>query len=109
MRPLRPSAMGLRLPIPRDQVAAFCETYGIRKFSPFGSVTRDDFGPDSDVDVLAEFQPGARFTLIDLMAMQRELTAIVGRRAEIFEFRSLRLWMPEEVAGSMEPFHESPD
>ena len=101
--------MSPRLPIPRDKVAAFCRKHGIRKFSLFGSVIRDDFGPDSDVDVLAEFKAGTRFTLIDLMAMQRELTQIVGRKAEIFEFRSLRPWMQEEVAGSMELFHESPD
>ena len=101
--------MSPRLSIPRDRVAAFCRKHGIRKFSLFGSVIRDDFGPDSDVDVLAEFKPGTRFTLIDLMAMQRELTEIVGRKAEIFEFRSLRPWMQEEVAGSMELFHESPD
>ena len=43
------------------------------------------------------------------MAMQRELTEIVGTKAEIFEFRSLRPWMQEEVAGSRELFHESPD
>ena len=101
--------MSPRLPIPRDKVAAFCKKHGIQKFSLFGSVLRDDFGPESDVDVLAEFEPGARFTLIDLMAMQRELTEIVGRKAEIFEFRSLRPWMQEAVAGSMELFHESSD
>ena len=52
--------MGPRLSIPRDKVAAFCRKHGIRKLSLFGSVIRDDFGPDSDVDVLAEFKPGAR-------------------------------------------------
>ena len=94
--------MSPRLPIPRDQVAAFCKKHGIRKFSLFGSVLRDDFGPDSDVDVLAEFEPDVRFTLIDLVGMQNELSAIVGRKTEIFEFRSPRPWMQEEVADSME-------
>ena len=73
--------MSPRLPIPRDKIATFCRKHGIRKFSLFGSVIREDFGPESDVDVLAEFKPGVRFTLIDLMAMQRELTEIVGRKA----------------------------
>lgn len=77
--------MSPRLPIPRDQVAAFCKKHGIRKFSLFGSVLRDDFGPDSDVDVLAEFEPDVRFTLIDLVGMQNELSAIVGRKTEIFD------------------------
>ena len=99
----------LRLPISRDKIAAFCEKNEIRKFSLFGSVLRDDFGPESDVDALAEFKPGVRFGLFELMDMQDELSAIVGRRAEIFEFRSLRPWMQEEVAGTMELFYESPD
>ena len=61
------------------------------------------------MDVLAEFRPEVRFGLFELMDMQDELSAIVGRRAEIFEFRSLRPWMQEEVAGTMELFYESPD
>lgn len=101
--------MSLRLFIPRDTVAAFCKKHGIRKFSLLGSVIRDDFGTESDADILADFKPGTRFTLIDLMAMQRELREIVGRKAEIFEFPSLRPWMQEPVAESMELFHESLD
>lgn len=101
--------MSPRLPIPRDAIAAFCKKHGIRKFALFGSVLRDDFGPKSDVDVVAEFKPGVRFTLFDLVDMQDELSAIMGRKAEIFEFRALRPWMQEEVAGSMELFYESPE
>ena len=101
--------MSPRLPIPRDAIAAFCRKHGIRKFSLFGSVLRDDFGPDSDVDVAAEFRPEARFGLFELVDMQDELTAIVGRKAELFEFRALRPWMQEEVARSMEVLFESKD
>ena len=101
--------MSSRLPIPRDAIAAFCRKHGIRKFSLFGSVLRDDFGPESDVDVVAEFRPEARFGLFELVDMQDELSAIVGRKAEIFEFRALRPWMREEVAKSMEVFYESSD
>ena len=100
--------MSLRLPIPRDAIAAFCRKHGIRKFSLFGSVLRDDFSPDSDVDVVAEFRPDARFGLFELVDMQDELSEIVGRKADIHEFRSLRPWMQEEVARSMELFYESP-
>lgn len=101
--------MSPRLPIPRDEIAAFCQKHGIRKFALFGSVIRDDFGPESDVDVVAEFRPEARFGLFELVDMQDELTAIVGRKAELFEFRALRPWMQEEVAKSMEVFYESSD
>lgn len=101
--------MSPRLPIPREQVVAFCRKHGIRKFCLFGSVLRDDFRPDSDVDAVAEFRPEVRFGLFELVDMQDELTAIVGRKAEIFEFRALRPWMQEEVARSMEVFYESPE
>lgn len=101
--------MSPRLPIPRDAIAAFCRKHGIRKFSLFGSVLRDDFGPESDVDVAAEFEPGVRFTLFDLVDMQDELSAIMGRKADIHEFRGFRPWMQEEVARSMEVFYESKD
>ena len=101
--------MSPRLHIPRDKVAAFCRKHRIRRFSLFGSVLRDDFGPDSDVDVVAEFTPDARFGLFELVDMQDELSAIVGRKADIHEFRSLRPWMQEEVAASMELFYEAPE
>ena len=70
----------LRLPISHDKIAAFCEKNGIRKFSLFGSILRDDFGPESDVDVVAEFRPGVRFSLFDLVDMEDELSKIVGRK-----------------------------
>lgn len=101
--------MSPRLPIPRDAIAAFCRKHGIRKFSLFGSVLRDDFGPESDVDVAAEFEPEVRFTLFNLVDMQDELSAIMGRKADIHEFRGFRPWMQEEVTRSMEVLYESKD
>ena len=50
--------MSPRIPIDRERIAAFCRRHHIRKLALFGSVLRDDFGPDSDVDVLVEFEPG---------------------------------------------------
>ena len=47
-----------RVELPMERIAAFCQKYGVAEFSLFGSVLRDDFGPDSDVDVLVEFEPG---------------------------------------------------
>lgn len=101
--------MSPRLAISRDAIAAFCRKHGIRRFSLFGSVLRDDFGPDSDVDVLAEFKPEVRYSLFDLVDMEDELSGIVGRKAEIVEFEALRPWMQEAVAGSMELFYELPE
>lgn len=68
--------------VPRDGLAEFCRTHRIRKLSFFGSVLRDDFGPESDVDVLVEFEPGAR-TGFAFFGMQDELSRILGRRVDL--------------------------
>ena len=64
--------------VPRDRIEDFCRRHHIRKLALFGSVLRSDFGPDSDVDVLVEFEqgfvPGLRF-----FAMERELSSILNR------------------------------
>ena len=99
--------MSSRLPIPQGEIAAFCRKHGIRKFSLFGSVLRDDFGPDSDVDVVVEFRPDVRFGLFELVDMEDELSQIVGRKTDIHEFQALRPWMQKEVAGSLELIYES--
>ena len=72
--------MRSRIPISPIAVAAFCEKNQIRRFSVFGSVLRQDFGPESDVDVLVEFAPEARVGYIRLAGMERELSGILGRR-----------------------------
>jgi predicted nucleotidyltransferase len=74
-----------RITIPADRLAEFCRRNHIRQLSLFGSVLRDDFGPDSDVDVLVEFEPEAQVSLFDLAAMQNELRAIIGREVDLVE------------------------
>jgi predicted nucleotidyltransferase len=69
--------------IPRDAIADFCRRNGIKRLSLFGSVLRDDFRPDSDVDMLVEFEPGHRAGLFSLLAMQIELTELVGRQVDL--------------------------
>lgn len=64
----------------QQAVARFCQKHHIRKMSLFGSVLRPDFGPDSDIDVLVEFEEGHVPGLFRLMAMQRELSEIIGGR-----------------------------
>ena len=65
--------------IPQDRLAEFCRRYHIRKLSLFGSVITGDFGPDSDVDVLVEFEPG-HVPGLALIRMQDELAAFLGGR-----------------------------
>lgn len=72
--------MNPKLSIPREQIAAFCREHGIRRFAIFGSALRDDYAPDSDVDVLVEFEPDHIPTLFDLAGMEQELSALLGGR-----------------------------
>ena len=72
-----------RMDLPRDQIADFCRRWKITEFSLFGSVLRDDFRPDSDIDVLVSFSPEAHWSLFDLAAMEEELEALLGRRVDL--------------------------
>ena len=71
-----------RIDIPQDKIVEFCRRHHIRRLALFGSVLRDDFGPDSDVDVLVEFEPGTRVGL-RFFDMQLELSEILGRKADL--------------------------
>ena len=72
-----------KISIPKDRIAEFCKRNRVRKLSLFGSVLRKDFGPDSDVDFLVEFEPGARIGLIRLSGLEIELGNIVGRKVDL--------------------------
>lgn len=73
--------------VTREQIAAFCEEWKITQFGLFGSVLRDDFGPESDVDVLASFAPGAGPKLRALLDMEDELARMFGRHVDLVERR----------------------
>ncbi|MEW6750412.1 MAG: nucleotidyltransferase family protein [Candidatus Latescibacterota bacterium] len=77
--------MSPRVRLPQQAIAAFCRRWSIVELSLFGSVLREDFGPDSDVDVLVRFAPQARHTLFDLVHMQQELGALLGRQVDLVE------------------------
>jgi hypothetical protein len=64
----------------KEQIAAFCRKHRIRRLALFGSVLRQDFPPDSDVDVLVEFEPGSVPGLFGIARMERELSALLGGR-----------------------------
>ena len=73
----------VRVRLPKKEIAEFCMRNRIRRLSLFGSVLREDFGPESDVDVLVEFEPGTRIGLIRLSSLEMELTRILGRRVDL--------------------------
>lgn len=72
-----------KIEVPKSELSKFCRKNNIRRLSLFGSVLRDDFGPDSDVDVLVEFQPGTRIGLIQLTRLEIELSGILGRKVDL--------------------------
>lgn len=71
--------------LPLDKIAEFCHKWQIAEFALFGSVLRDDFRPDSDLDVLVTFTANAPWDLIDLVKMQQELEQIVRREVDLLE------------------------
>ncbi len=75
--------------ISQDLIAAFCQRWGIRELALFGSVLRDDFSHESDIDVLVAFEPGTKHTIGDLMAMEDELETIFGRKVDLGTRRSV--------------------
>lgn len=85
-----------RIDVNHEDLAAFCRKHHIRKLSFFGSVTRPDFKPESDVDVLVEFEhnhvPGLAF-----FEMQEELTSLLGRRVDLHTPRSLSPYFRHQV------------
>ncbi len=78
-----------RVSINRDAITAFCQRWRIAELAFFGSVLRDDFRPDSDIDVLVAFDPAARWSLFDHQTMEEELSGIVGRRVDLVSRRGL--------------------
>jgi len=79
-----------RLGVKAGPIEAFCRKWGIRELSLFGSLLRDDFRPDSDVDLLVVFAPGERWDLWDIMAMEAELQRLFGRKVDLVEKRALK-------------------
>ena len=87
----------------KEWLADFCERHRVHKLSFFGSFTRDDFGPESDIDVLVEFQPEAGVGFFELFDMEDELSALMGgRRVEINTPNSLSKYFRDEVLAEAE-------
>lgn len=74
-----------RIAVPQEQIAEFCRRHRIRKLALFGSVLRDDFGPESDVDVLVEFEPGVPITWEDRERMKSKLREMFGRDVDLVD------------------------
>jgi predicted nucleotidyltransferase len=83
----------------KEKLRDFCRKWKVTEFSLFGSVVRDDFGPDSDVDVLVTFEEDARWTLFDVTDMRDELRTLFGRPVDLLTRRA--------VEGSLNPIRKT--
>jgi hypothetical protein len=72
----------MKIEVPKKEIAVFCRRNHIRRLAFFGSVLRDDFTPESDVDVLVEFEPGTRVGL-RFFALEQELSELLGRKVDL--------------------------
>lgn len=77
--------MRLNVEASREDIAAFCERWQVTQLAVFGSALREDFGPESDVDLLVSFDENARHTLFDMVRMEDELKTIFGREVDLVE------------------------
>ena len=94
------------LAIPVDRIAGFCRRNHIRKLALFGSALRDDFGPDSDVDVLVEFDPGHTPGL-RIVDIEEELSRLFGnRRADMVNPKYLNARIKRQVLADAETIYE---
>ncbi|MBI4756896.1 MAG: nucleotidyltransferase family protein [Betaproteobacteria bacterium] len=98
--------MNPRLHIPREAIAGFCRAHEVRELALFGSAVRDDFGPQSDVDVLIDLKPGARVGLVALQQMRDELAAIFGRPVDLVTRAGLNRHIRDDVLRSAQVLHE---
>jgi len=94
--------MAPMIAVEREKVAEFCRRHHIRRLSLFGSVLRPDFRPDSDVDVLVEFQPGRVVGLIRLAGIERELSGVIGRKVDIRTAADLSRYFRDDVLAKAE-------
>ncbi len=96
-----------RIAVDQDKIADFCRRHHIRKLSFFGSVLRDDFGPESDVDVLVEFEPEKTPGLFGIVEMEFELEELfgIGRKVDLRTPLDLSRYFRDNVVASAEPLY----
>ena len=101
----------LRMSLSQDQLARFCKRWQITEFAVFGSVLRDDFGPESDVDVLVTFAPEASWSLLDHLRMEQELSDLLRRRIDLFTRKAVEQnhnWLRrQEILGTAQAVYRA--
>ena len=86
--------------LPQAEIEEFCRRNHIRKLSLFGSVLTPRFRPESDIDVLVEFEPGSKITLFDVAGMELELTEKLGRKVDLRTAGDLSRYFRDQVVST---------
>jgi len=81
--------MSLRIEVDQERLAEFCRRHHIKTLAFFGSVLRDDFRPDSDVDVLVEYEPDVHLRIRDILDQEEELVQMLGRPVDLIDRRAV--------------------
>jgi predicted nucleotidyltransferase len=98
--------MAPQIDIDRAQLEKLCRKFGIRRLALFGSVIRDDFTDDSDVDILVEFQPDVKVGL-SFFSLQEELSRLIGRQVDLSTSSFLSPRIREKVESEARPVYEA--
>ncbi|AFY81351.1 nucleotidyltransferase family protein [Oscillatoria acuminata] len=98
-----------KIELPKEKIEAFCHQWKITEFALFGSVLREDFRPDSDIDVLVTFAPDATISLLDLVRMEQELEELFQRDVDLLSKGAIQEshnWIRrQEILGTAEVFY----
>ena len=99
----------LAIPIPHEEIAAFCRKWGIKRLSFFGSIVRDDFDPErSDVDVLVELRPDTKARGLAFFGAEIEISEIFARKVDLMTPSEISRWMIKDVlAEAIEEYDEA--
>ena len=96
--------MGIKIDISKDAIAEFCRKHHIRRLALFGSILREDFSSDSDIDILVEFEPD-HVPGLAFYTMQRQLAEIFGRKVDMNTAKDLSPYFREEVLEEAEDLY----
>lgn len=99
--------MNARIQIPERKIIDFCQRYEVKRLALFGSVLRDDFRPDSDIDVLVVFYPSAMVTFMTLGKMKRELSRLLQRPVDLVPQDGLKPAIRDAVLSSAQVVYAS--
>jgi len=98
--------VNLKISLPLEKIQSFCKDHHIRKLSFFGSILREDFGPNSDVDILVEFEKGTKIGFFRFVQLENQLSQIICRKVDLKTPNALSPFFRGEVLKEVEVSYE---